>query len=138
MKMRTTKKGARSAAARVPVLIRGRAVSRTIRQAGYEWLKRAWSWIQALQQARMANKSLRVGENVSLGMKRFVAIVKVGEQRFLVGGGGNDVSLLACLAGEQKFQEVLSASAGKPAAAVVPKVKTRASRARTTGAEKCA
>lgn len=41
-----------------------------------------------------APKQLRVAETVSLGEKRFVAIVQVEGQRFLIGGGTAGVSLL--------------------------------------------
>lgn len=39
-------------------------------------------------------KQLRVAETVSFGEKRFVAIVHVEGQRFLIGGGSSGVSLL--------------------------------------------
>lgn len=57
-------------------------------------LARAWKWLQK-QHAISAKKQLRVSETVSLGEKRFVAVVQAGGQRFLVGGGSSGVSLLA-------------------------------------------
>jgi flagellar biogenesis protein FliO len=40
---------------------------------------------------------LRLCETLSLGDKRFLAVVLVDQQKFLVGGAGNSVSLLAKL-----------------------------------------
>lgn len=47
-----------------------------------------------LRARAVAPKQLRVAETVSLGEKRFVAIVQVEGQRFLIGGGASGVSLL--------------------------------------------
>ena len=119
----------------VPIVNRTSAAGRV--KAVREWLAKAWSWLQARQQARFTAKSLRVEENVSLGQKRFVAVVKVGDQRFLLGGGGNDVSLLASLAPAQSFQEALRDS--HAAAKKVPvKPRKRPARIKASEAEKCA
>jgi flagellar biogenesis protein FliO len=40
---------------------------------------------------------LRLCETLSLGDKRFLAVVLVDQQKFLVGGAGNSVALLAKL-----------------------------------------
>ena len=42
-------------------------------------------------------RNLRLSETLSLGEKRFLAVVEVGHQQFLVGGSGNSVSLLTDL-----------------------------------------
>ena len=42
-------------------------------------------------------RSLQLCETLSLGEKRFIAVVQVGTQQFLVGGAGNSVSLLTDL-----------------------------------------
>lgn len=44
-----------------------------------------------------AKKRLCVAETVSLGEKRFVALLKVDGQEFLIGGGSTGVSVLAML-----------------------------------------
>lgn len=62
-------------------------------------LTRAWGWLQK-RSAFSAKKQLRVCEMVSLGEKRFVAVVQIQEQKFLIGGGSSGVSLLAELDGE--------------------------------------
>lgn len=59
-------------------------------------LSRAWSWLQK-GNAFSASKQLRVSETVSLGEKRFVALVHVEGQKFLIGGGASGVSLLTHL-----------------------------------------
>lgn len=57
-------------------------------------LTRAWKWLQK-QNAFSPKKQLRVSDTVSLGEKRFVAVVHVEGQKFLIGGGSAGVSLLA-------------------------------------------
>ncbi len=47
-------------------------------------------------------RRLRLAESLSLGEKRFVAIVQVGEQSFLIGGSQQSVSLLAQLPAEPR------------------------------------
>jgi hypothetical protein len=70
-------------------------------------LARAWSWLHS-KYALSATKRLRVSETVSLGEKRFVALVCVEGREFLIGGGSAGVSLLSALgttpsaAGEQR------------------------------------
>jgi hypothetical protein len=54
-------------------------------------LSRAFSWLRS---ASVAPKQLRVEDTVSLGEKRFVAIVHAEGRRFLIGGGSAGVSLL--------------------------------------------
>lgn len=42
-------------------------------------------------------KNIHLCESLSLGDKRFLAVVQVEQQKFLVGGAGNSVALLAKL-----------------------------------------
>jgi flagellar biogenesis protein FliO len=44
-----------------------------------------------------ASPELRLRESVSLGDKRFVAVIEVGPQRFLIGGTAQSVTLLGKL-----------------------------------------
>jgi flagellar biogenesis protein FliO len=46
---------------------------------------------------RRAARRLRVSETLSLGEKRFLAVVQFQQQEFLVGGTGNSIALLARL-----------------------------------------
>ena len=62
-------------------------------------LARVWTWLQK-QHAFSAKKQLRVSDTVSLGEKRFIALVHVEGQKFLIGGGASGVSLLAELNNE--------------------------------------
>lgn len=58
---------------------------------------RTWKRIRAQQIARAHSKRLQVAETVSLGEKRFVAVIKVDGREFLIGGGATNVALLAQL-----------------------------------------
>jgi len=57
---------------------------------------------------RQLPRSLRVAESVSLGEKRLLAIVECDGQRFLVGGGSASVTLVARLAKEPDFSQLLT------------------------------
>ncbi len=56
---------------------------------------------------------LRVCENVSLGEKRFVAVVQVDDERFLIGGSSSSVSLLTRLQEAKTFAADLEREAEK-------------------------
>ncbi len=53
-------------------------------------------------------RRLRVAETLSLGDKRFVAVVQVDHQEFLIGGSSSSVSLLARLPSEQECGQEMS------------------------------
>lgn len=53
----------------------------------------AWAWLKR-NYVSSATKRLRVAETVSLGDKRFVAILRVDGREFLIGGGTSGISLL--------------------------------------------
>jgi len=75
---------------------------------GFGKLARAWSWLHK-RYALIATKRLKVAETVSLGEKRFIALVSVEGREFLIGGGTAGVSLLAQLgAGSQSTNDVIS------------------------------
>jgi hypothetical protein len=57
-------------------------------------LSRALSWFRA---SGARQNQLRLAETVSLGEKRFVAIIQVEGRKFLIGGGTAGVSLLTQL-----------------------------------------
>jgi hypothetical protein len=59
-------------------------------------LPRVWSWLRG-RYALTATKRLRLAETVSLGEKRFVALITLEGREFLIGGGASGVSLLAQL-----------------------------------------
>jgi flagellar biogenesis protein FliO len=46
---------------------------------------------------RRSVRRLRLSETLSLGEKRFLAVVQFQQQEFLVGGAGNSIALLARL-----------------------------------------
>jgi flagellar biogenesis protein FliO len=51
---------------------------------------------KSLKRRRSARR-LRLSETLSLGEKRFLAVVQFQQQEFLVGGTGNSIALLARL-----------------------------------------
>ena len=55
----------------------------------------AQRWRQA--SARRDRRTLRLCETLSLGEKRFLAVIEVNQERFLVGSAGNSVALLTPL-----------------------------------------
>lgn len=71
------------------------------------WLAAASNWVRKLMGSRHSRKRLRVCESVSLGEKRFVAVIEVDGEQFLVGGASSSVATLARLAPSQEFSEVL-------------------------------
>ncbi len=52
-------------------------------------------------------RTLKLQEMLSLGEKRFVAIVQCEGQRWLIGGAANSIALLAILSKSTNFQDVL-------------------------------
>lgn len=63
----------------------------------------AWHWLQKCRQLQLASKRLVLCETVSLGEKRFVAIVKVDGRQFLVGAAAGSVSMLSRLNEQDEF-----------------------------------
>lgn len=73
-------------------------------------LTRGLNWIRTRQSRRSTSRMLQVTATVSLGDKRFVAVVQVEGSQFLIGGGGSNVSLLAKLNAKESFQDLLTDS----------------------------
>lgn len=71
-------------------------------------ISRLWNWIRERQAARSSTRRLHVASAVSLGEKRFIALIQIDEQQFLVGGGATNVSLLAWLDTKESFGEQLN------------------------------
>jgi hypothetical protein len=71
------------------------------------WWRRAGRWMMGQLGSRRTRKRLRVCETVSLGEKRFVAVIEVDGEQFLVGGASSSVATLARLQHAQDFSEVL-------------------------------
>jgi len=69
-------------------------------------LTQGWSWMQQKLRAPRGKKRLRVCESVSLGEKRFVAVIQVDGEQFLVGGSASSVSTLAHLERSREFSDV--------------------------------
>jgi len=82
---------------------------KTLRLAGKNALSalaRAGSWILGLVHTRQARKRLRLCDTLSLGEKRFLAVVQIDGDQFLLAGSSNSISMLAQLEAP-KFSSVL-------------------------------
>lgn len=92
-------------------------------------LKKAWKWIcerAAQVSVARAERKLKLVETVSLGDKRFVAVLQFEGERFLVSGAAGSVSLLARLGSAGEFaatlDEVISKNpASDPASFELPR-----------------
>jgi len=69
-------------------------------------LLQAWQWAQTKFKTHQVKKRLRVCESVSLGEKRFIAVIQVDGEQFLVGGSSNSVSTLAHLDKPKEFPDI--------------------------------
>ncbi len=65
-----------------------------------------WNWLRERLKSQQSKKRLHVCESVSLGEKRFVAVIQVDGEQFLVGGSSSSISTLAHLGRPQEFPEV--------------------------------
>jgi len=80
-------------------------------QAASPPLSRCWERIRlalAGVQVRRTPRRLRLCESLTLGEKRFVAVIEFETQRFLVGGGAGSVNLLAQLGESPDFAGLLT------------------------------
>ena len=64
--------------------------------AGAHLLKNLWQWVRSAVKPRKVRR-LRVCETLSLGERRFVALIEFDRQEILVGGAGNSLEVLARL-----------------------------------------
>jgi flagellar biogenesis protein FliO len=96
----------------LPVLVNEVSLSTVRSNTGL--LSRAWGWLRAHQVARPSTRRLRVAETVSLGEKRFVAVVQVDGRHFLLAGGPTNIVLLAQLDGKDPFEDVLKKTLAVP------------------------
>jgi hypothetical protein len=71
-------------------------------------VSRAINWIQTRKLGRSSTRRLHVSETVSLGEKRFVAVIQIDGSQYLVGGGATNVALLAKLNAKESFHELLN------------------------------
>ncbi|MGA7243247.1 MAG: flagellar biosynthetic protein FliO [Terracidiphilus sp.] len=76
-------------------------------------LKRTYAWIQERYTLR-TTRQLRVSETVSLGEKRFVAILQIEDRKFLIGGSASNVTLLTQLDAAKESINIPAASIPAP------------------------
>jgi hypothetical protein len=82
-------------------LVRGSENAQLSLANGWKWLRRHSKGLLA----RQASRRLRMVETLSLSEKRFVSIVEVDGEQFLLGGSASSVVLLAKLEGGAKEQK---------------------------------
>ncbi len=97
----------------LPVLADDTELSTLRSQTGL--LSRLRRWVQARRVERSSDRRLRVAETVSLGEKRFVAVVQVDGRHFLLAGGPTNIALLAQLDPNEPFEDVLKKTMTVPA-----------------------
>ncbi len=88
-----------------PVAAKARALP-VFGEWSQSWLMRTWSalqWVLRRVKVQHARQGLRICQNVSLGDKRFVAVIQVDEERFLIGGSSSSMSLLSRLQEAKAF-----------------------------------
>jgi hypothetical protein len=96
-----------------PAEPRSRAGFRAWSQAVLTKAGHASRWIMQRAKAQQSRRNLRVCETISLGEKRFVAVVQVDAERFLIGGSASGVSLLTRLQETKTFAAALEHEAVK-------------------------
>jgi flagellar biogenesis protein FliO len=80
-------------------MIKANVESQALSPSGAAWalaVKNTWEWVRRAVKPRRSRR-LRVCESLSLGERRFLAVIEFDRQEFLVGGSGNSLSLLARL-----------------------------------------
>jgi hypothetical protein len=70
-------------------------------------LTRLFGWIRTHRLGRSSTRRLQVAATVSLGEKRFVAVIRIDGMEFLIGGGATNVALLAQLSKKDSFGDLL-------------------------------
>ncbi len=85
-----------SAAGLSPVLVLRKALQNWI-SSNLQVFAAVSRWLLSLRKTNGNGKRLYVSETISLGEKRFVAVLHVDGEQFLIGGGGDNLSLLASL-----------------------------------------
>jgi flagellar biogenesis protein FliO len=95
-------------------------------RASTSFVARAWAWVLERHSTRASNKRLRVAEIVSLGEKRFVAVVQVDGRHFLLAGSPTNIVLLAQLDDKEPFEKVLRQTMKPPRKRPAKRAKRRA------------
>ena len=101
-------------------------------RASTSLISRARAWLQERQTARLRTDRLRVAETVSLGEKRFVAVVQVDGRHFLLAGGPTNIVLLAQLDPREPFENVLKKTMTLPGKRPAKRAKKRSAPAKVT------
>jgi hypothetical protein len=98
----------------LPLPLLDHAASSAILRNESGLLTRAFNWIRTRQLGRSNTRRLQVAATVSLGEKRFVAVIQIDGLQFLIGGGASNIALLAQLDGKGAFGHLLKESMAVP------------------------
>jgi flagellar biogenesis protein FliO len=107
MKKTRSRKAKPTAAGALPLAVLTDETALTTLRSQTGLLSRAWGWLQSRNADRADSRRLRVADTVSLGEKRFIAVVQVAGREFLVAGGPSNIALLAQLSSDEPFEDVL-------------------------------
>lgn len=76
-------------------------------------LRRMWEWLRQRPALKPRSRRLQVQETVQLGEKRFVSILRVDGEQFLIGGSASGVTVLAALQPVVETQTFAAVLAGE-------------------------
>jgi Flagellar biosynthesis protein, FliO len=116
--MTMPKMNAASFPAVMPVAMEGESLKNFETSTGL--LSRLWRWLRSFQISGASERRLKVADTVSLGDKRFVAVVQVDGKNFLLAGGPANIALLAQLNEKDDFGAVLQQTMVAPPEAPAP------------------
>lgn len=76
-------------------------------------LRRMWQWLRQRPALQPRARRLQVQETVQLGEKRFVSILRVDGEQFLIGGSASGVVLLAAMRPDAEPRSFAAVLAGE-------------------------
>jgi flagellar biogenesis protein FliO len=79
-----------------------------------QWINKGIAWMKSRHFSKVPRR-LRLCETISLGEKRFAAVIEFDDRRFLLGGAATSVSLLAELR-QNSFSSTLAKKKKSPIA----------------------
>jgi flagellar biogenesis protein FliO len=71
-------------------------------------LSRTWAWIQSQSKMRSPSKRMHLIETLSLGDKRFIAVIEVDKLQFLIASSPTAITLLATIPPPETFSDILT------------------------------
>ncbi len=97
-----------STAAVNPGSVTARQKMPAMARALFDFMIKIFTVVQKSFSVQRTQKQLRVCESVSLGEKRFVAVIQVDQERFLIGGAANSIAMLTRLQETTSFASTMN------------------------------